>query len=250
MRRSFYRGVLAALLLSVASFAAEAQQATMPLPNGLYLGAEAGLIIPQSISIHGSGISGGSLIGAKGDLNLETGPAAGIIFVGHVNPAFAVEANLEYASMDLNSITGTFTTSGPPPAAFSGTIGLKGDFRTWNMLVNAIWTPFGAGSWNGFSPYIGAGVGVSLLHESLTSITALGTTVAGSANDNQTNFAANGILGFDFMVMPQLSVGARYRLLFINTASGSAGNGSPSQLFGQMGNFWGHVLTANATWHF
>ena len=78
-----------------------------------------------------------------------------------------------------------------------------------------------------------------MLNESLTSITFNGTTVTGNSTNTQTNFAANGILGVDYMVMPQLSVGARYRLLFINTASGSAsGSSSAGGLFGQESNLW------------
>jgi hypothetical protein len=42
--------------------------------------------------------------------------------------------------------------------------------------------------------------------------------------------------------MPQLTVGARYRLLFVNTSSNDSGVSA--------GDFIGHVITANATWHF
>lgn len=98
MRRLFHCAALAAVLLAAAPFAAKAQQGTMPLPNALYLGAEAGVIIPQSMSVHGSGVSGGTLVSARGDLNFDAGPAAGITFGGHVNPYVAIEANFEYAS--------------------------------------------------------------------------------------------------------------------------------------------------------
>jgi hypothetical protein len=45
--------------------------------------------------------------------------------------------------------------------------------------------------------------------------------------------------------MPQLTVGARYRFLYVNMAT-SSNNGA----FGSQGDLIGHVITANATWHF
>jgi hypothetical protein len=71
---------------------------------------------------------------------------------------------------------------------------------------------------------------------------ALGAARAGTADE--TDFAANGILGADFPIpmVPQLTAGVRYRLLFVNT--GSSGGGFSND------DFIGHVFTANATYHF
>lgn len=242
MRRLFHCAAVAALLLGVAPFAAEAQ--TVALPHGLYAGVDAGVIVPESIGVHGSATSGGTTATFNGNLNFETGAATGLTLGLHVNPFLAVEGNFEYAGFDTRSLSGTLTQTGASSASVS--LGLQGHVDTYNGLFNAIWTPLGEGKWYGFSPYIGAGVGFSHLSESLTGVTFAGTTFTGSASQDNTDFAANGIVGFDYAVMPQLTVGARYRLLYINTASGS----SSGSLFGSMDDFIGHVITANATWHF
>jgi len=67
-----------------------------------------------------------------------------------------------------------------------------------------------------------------------------------SSNGSETDFAANGILGFDVGVMPSLTIGARYRFLFVDVGSAIAGGGVAAS----NGDFFGHVITANATWHF
>jgi len=58
MRRLFQCAAVAALLVGVAPFAAEAQ--TMALPHGLYVGVDAGVVVPESISLKGSETSGGT----------------------------------------------------------------------------------------------------------------------------------------------------------------------------------------------
>jgi len=232
MRRLYQCAVIAALLLGVAPFTAEAQ--TMALPNGLYLGVDVGAIVPQSISVH----STSSGVSFNGDLDFDTGVATGITLGHHVTPVVAVEGNFEYAGFDLHSLSGTVSVSGVGSA--SGSVGLQGHLDTFNGLFNAIWSPLGVGNWHGLSPYLGAGVGFSHISQEVTGVA--GTSLASSFSDDDTDFAANGIVGVDFAVMPQLTVGARYRLLFVNTSSNDSGVSS--------GDFIGHVITANATWHF
>jgi len=236
MRRLFQCAAVAALLVGVAPFAAEAQ--TMALPHGLYVGVDAGVIVPESISLKGSETSGGTTVTFNGDLNFETGAATGLTLGYHVNPFVAVEGNFEYAGFDLHSLSGTVSVSGVGSA--SGSVGLQGHLDTFNGLFNAIWSPFGAANWHGLSPYLGAGVGFSHISQEVTGVG--GTSLASSFSEDDTDFAANGIVGVDFAVMPQLTVGARYRLLFVNTSSNDSGVSS--------GDFIGHVITANATWHF
>src|SRR6185437_14478759 len=102
MRRLFQCAAVAALLVGVAPFAAEAQ--TMALPHGLYVGVDAGVIVPESISLKGSETSGGTTVTFNGDLNFETGAATGLTLGYHVNPFVAVEGNFEYAGFDLHSL--------------------------------------------------------------------------------------------------------------------------------------------------
>jgi OmpA-OmpF porin, OOP family len=235
MRRLFQCAVVAALLLGVAPVAAQAQ--TFALPHGLYVGVDAGIIVPNSIDIHGSQNVGGTTVSFSGDLNFETGAATGIVLGYHVNPFLAVEGNFEYAGFDLHSLSGTVSVSGM--GSTSGSVGLQGHLDTYNGLFNAIWSPLGVANWHGLSPYLGAGLGFSHISQEVTGV---GGASFGSFSNDETDFAANGIVGVDFAVMPQLTIGARYRLLYVNTSSNDNGVST--------GDFIGHVITANATWHF
>ncbi|HEX3974136.1 MAG TPA: outer membrane beta-barrel protein [Stellaceae bacterium] len=235
MRRFFQSAAVAALLLGVAPFAAEAQ--TVALPHGLYAGVDAGVIVPQSISIHGSQTVGGTTATFNGDLNFETGAATGLILGWHMTPFIALEGNFEYAGFDTHSLNGTVSVSGV--GSTSGSISVQGHLDMYNGLMNAIWSPLGAANWHGISPYIGAGVGFSHIDQTESGI---GGASFGSVSQDETDFAANGIVGFDVAVMPQLTLGARYRLLYVNTASDDSGVSN--------GDLIGHVITANATWHF
>ena len=245
MRRFFQSAAVAALLLAVAPVAAEAQM--VALPHGLYAGVDAGVIVPQAIDLHSSASSGGASASFNGQLNLETGAATGLILGLHLNPFVALEGNFEYAGFDIRSVTGTLTASVPGVGSASApfNVGVQGQFNMYNGLVNAIWTPLGDHTWYGFSPYVGAGVGFSYWDESIDSLSSGGVSAPVHSGSHDTDFAANAIVGFDYKVMPQLSIGARYRFLYVNMAT-SSNNGA----FGSTGDLFGHVITANATWHF
>jgi hypothetical protein len=244
MLRLVRYAVSVALVLGLASLAAQAQ--TVAFPGGLYAGIDAGAIIPQSISLHASGSAGGATTVVNGDLNLDAGPATGI-FVGYrFSPWAAVEGNFEYAGMELHSITGSGTVTGSLTGSGSFTLGLKGHIDTYNGLFNVLFYPYANQGWYGITPYVGAGVGFSNIHGTLDSISLGGTTAIANSSGSETDFAANGILGFDVGVMPHLTIGARYRFLYVNVGSALSGGG----ITASNGDFYGHVLTANGTWHF
>lgn len=234
----------AAFLVSAAFATADAQ--TVALPGGLYAGIDAGIMIPQSISWHASGTSAGITFSGSGDLNLNPGAAAGIIVGYRFSPWVALEGNFEYAGLELDSITGSGTVSGAVAASGSFKLGLKGHIDTYNGLFNALFYPYANQGFYGIAPYVGAGVGFSNIHGTLDSVSAGGATAIVNASGSETDFAANGILGFDVGVMPNLTVGARYRFLYVNVGSAFAGDG----LAASSGDFFGHVISANATWHF
>jgi len=245
MNRLYQCAAIAALLAGVAPLAAQAQQ-TVPLGNsGLYVGVDVGAIVPQSVHLSVNGSAFGETVAASGNLHFDTGVASGVVVGYHVMPTLAVEGNFEYAGFDIHSVSGTIALTGPVAGTVSGTIGLQGRVNSYNGLVNAIWTPLGPDARYGIAPYIGAGIGFSHVNETLTAATIAGTTITGNVGDDQTDFAANAIVGADFPLpmMPQLTLGVRYRLLFVNSSSSSTGPLS-------VGNFFGHVFTANATWHF
>jgi opacity protein-like surface antigen len=247
MRRLFQCAAVAALLLGLAPVAAQAQM--MALPHGLYAGVDAGVIVPQNIDLHSSASGTGFTTSFNGHLDLETGAATGLIVGWHLNPMIALEGNFEYAGFDIHGVSGTLTSTLTGPPSVSGStpfsFGVQGQFNMYNSLVNAIWTPLGDRKWYGFSPYVGAGIGFSYWDESIDSISSGGVTVNQHGGNHDLDFATNGIVGFDYSVMPQLTVGARYRFLYVNMAT-SSNNGA----FGSQGDLLGHVFTANATWHF
>src|SRR5579875_441094 len=245
MSRVFGFGAVVAALLVLSPIAARAQQ-MMTLPHGLYAGIDAGVIIPESLGVHGSASGGGETVTANGNLNFDNGAATGLMLGLHLNPWLALEGNFEYAGFDMRSITGSGTATGAIAASGPFDFGVNGHMDTFNFLTNAIFTPLGQRTWGGFSPYIGGGIGFSTISASLDSITSGGTTVTVNGSDNETDFAANGIVGVDYRLSPQLTIGGRYRLLYVNTAS----SGNSGGIFASNDDFIGHVLTANATWHF
>lgn len=246
MPRSLKLSTAAATMLVLGAAITSAHAQAVALPSGLYAGVDAGAIIPQSISWHASGTSNGVTVVGSGDLNFDPGAAAGI-FVGYrFSPWWAIEGNFEYAGLELHSLTGSGTVSGSVSAGGSFTLGLKGHIDTYSNLFNVLFYPYANQGFYGITPYIGGGVGFSNIQTTLDSISAGGVTANVNASDSETDFAANGIIGFDVGVMPNLTIGARYRLLYVNVGSAISGGG----IVASNGDFIGHVLTANATWHF
>lgn len=230
----------------VAGAAAGAQAQTVVLPHGLYASVDAGVIVPQSISLHSTASGFGVTSNFNGNLNLDAGPATGFILGWNVLPYLAVEGNFEYANVGIRSISGTSTSSGLFSGSTAFNVGLKGNIDAFNGLFNALWRPLGEGNWYGIKPYIGGGVGFSNITETITGASGGAVIVSGGGSTSQTDFAANGIVGFDVDVMPSLSLGARYRFLYVNMSTSTTAPGVTSST----GDFFGHVITANATWHF
>src|ERR1700692_4651248 len=105
---------LAALIIALAS-----SQASANFGN-FYVGASAGLVIPEStkISITGSVVTG------SGEINYKNA-AAFTGFVGYNIPAnLAGEAELGYSSVDYDNISGTLTAGSLAP--ISGKINVSG----------------------------------------------------------------------------------------------------------------------------
>ena len=240
MSRYFKAAALSVCLLALGATASLAQVVS---PLGFYAGIDAGVIIPQSVSLHLGGAVGGTALNFSGDLNLDTGPATGIIVGYRVSPWWGVEGNFEYAGLGFDSIKGAGTFGGTP---FSTNIGLRGHINTFNGLANVLFYPTANQGWYGMTFYVGGGVGFSNVNSSIDSFTVQGTTFTGTSSHSETDLAVNGIVGFDVPVMPQLTIGARYRFLYVNIEDAVSGSG----LTGSNGGFMGHVITANATWHF
>jgi opacity protein-like surface antigen len=203
------------------------QPATMNYGRA-YVGASAGFVIPSDL--HAS--FGGGLAGS-GDFSFNSG-AAGTGFIGyHFNDMLAGEAELSVASADADKFSGTINGD-------SIVAPIDGSLTTVLLFGNVIYKPLGVRA--AFSPYIGGGIGFASIDDSINTVGGANVASTGS----ETDFAANFLVGMDFAVVDRWSVGARYRFVWINTASSATSGGSNSSI----GDLTEHVITATATFHF
>ena len=206
---------------------AHAQIATMYSGQG-YFGVSAGAIIPQDLHTTVTGADSASL-----DLSFKTG-AAFTGFVGyHVNPQLAVEAELGYATADSDAISGTI--NGVP-----GSVTVGGHINSVLGFGNVLWKPLG---YRGLSPYLGGGIGFANIDSSVDSIA--GTSVVG-ASSNETDFAAQLIAGIDFPVSDRISIGGRYRFVWVNSGA-TATDGIDTV---KQDDFTAHMIMVTGTFRF
>ena len=218
-------GFASLALALIAALPAQAQTATQNVGN-VYFGVSAGVVIPDSLDVTAANISG--------HYDFKAGPA-GTLFGGyHFNDYLAGEVQLGYTSLALDDLS----IGGSTAAAK-----VDGSLDSFFVFTNAILTPMGRGR---FSPYIGAGVGAAGSRLKINSLSFGSNTVEVGASGSETDFAANGLAGFDFALTNNLSLGARYQFLWIKT-SGSANAGGTN---GTTGDVTGHMLTATLGYHF
>jgi opacity protein-like surface antigen len=217
---------LAVLLLAQEAHAQIAPPATMNFGRA-YAGASAGIVIPNDLhTTFGGGIAG------SGDFSFKAG-AAGTGFVGyHFNDFLAGEGELGVASSDTDKFSGTLNG-----IAISAPI--DGSLTTVLGFGNVVATPLGHAN---FTPYIGGGIGFASVDNTINSIGGVGVASTG----RETDFAANLMLGFDFAVVDRWRVGARYRFVWINTASSATSGGINASI----DDLTEHIITATATFHF
>ena len=196
-----------------------------------YVGASAGLVIPNDVHETFSGTAPGAINGS-GDFSMKTGAAVTGLIGYHLNDYIAGEAELGYAAFDYDSFSGTF--NGVPSS-----VSIDGRVDTVLGFVNAIVTPIGRSR---FTPYFGGGVGFASFDDKVDSIGGFAVNSSSSGTD----FAANFIAGFDVAVADRWSVGGRYRFVWLDSGA-TASNGVTTI---KRDNATFHVLTANASFHF
>jgi len=232
---------LSTLVAALATSPANAQTANV---GDFYLGLNAGVLIPDDMSFNvpGTNIGGGETITASGHFTFDTGAAAGLLVGCHVTEWLAVEGDFQYGVVDFKSLTGSGTATGPIAASGSFNVSVDGYADTYTFLANAIIAPLKLNPWHGFSPYIGGGVGFTTWDGDIDSISANGATAAVNSSHIETDLAADAVAGIDFALIPQLSIGARYQFLYVDLGDIIRGASN--------GNFTGHMITLNATYHF
>jgi len=235
MTRKFACCVGAIIALSILGTSREAPaQPVLYGPANIgdfYVSVSGGVIIPEKLHATFSGAVVGS-----GDLSFKTGAVGTGLFGYHLNNYLAVEGQGGYAAFDEDTFAGTLSGSS---ASFSGSLTVSGHRDAVIGLGNLIVTPFGR---SGFSPYIGGGAGYASIYEKVNSI---GGAAVNTSNTDR-GVAADGILGFDFAVASQWSIGARYQFVWVNIASTSTSGGVTTK----QDNFKAHVITATAAFHF
>ncbi len=105
-------------------------------------------------------------------------------------------------------LQGTGTVSGSLTGSGAFNIGVNGSIGTYNGLVNAIVRPWGRAGFGGFSPYFGGGLGFSNWDSHINGISPNGSSATVNSNGDETDLAADCILGFDYAINSQMSIGA------------------------------------------
>ena len=236
---------LVALAVLAAPCCAEAQQAapstTMQVGDG-YFGVEGGVILPQSVSTHISGAIGGVGSTFSGNVSFSPGQSFGVV-AGYSHGGYlAIEGEFLYSGFNFNQANGTVTGF----AATRGSFSASGSIDTEALLVNVILSPFGRSGIAGFKPYVGGGIGGTVVNGTLGSLTVDGTTAAVGGGHSENDFTADAILGFDYPVTETFSVGGRYRFLWVDVSDIVAGGG----FVGSNGSLMAHELMLDGTWRF
>jgi opacity protein-like surface antigen len=225
------------LLFPLSAQAASSKAAPLTFDSGSsYFSIGGGLVSIQNESASFSGdVAGSAQMHFKdgADINGKLGY--------HFNEFLAGEAEIGYLRADFDHISGTLTTGGD---TFSGNIGVDGTASAFTGLLNGIVTPFQN---LGFSPYFGGGIGFARTHAKINTLTfSDGSTTAVNSNDSSTNFAADGLAGFDVPISNAFSLGGRYQYLWINDSNTTTDSGVTTT----SGNSRANIITAQATFKF
>ena len=202
-----------------------------------YILVSAGALVPNNVSLTLGGSYGGTAVSGSGHYTFNVGEAFTAILGYHYNDHLAGEFQLGYAGFDYNTLNGSYNISGI--ASGSGSIAIGGHVDTVVGLSNIIVTPLGR---NGFSPYVGGGLGVAVTNENISSIDGYG--VSGSATG--TNFAADIVGGFNYTVNSSIDVGLRYQYFWADTGHSNNVEGITSST----SSFSAHLITATSKFHF
>lgn len=206
-----------------------------------YAGLDGGVVLPQdtNVSATGAGFAGTGHFSYKDGYQI-----AG--FVGyHFTDFLSAEGQLAYDRSSFDKLSGTITAGA---LAGSGSVSANGHISAFTGFLNGIITPFHS---NRFVPYVGGGIGVAAGRTSLDSLSANGVTVNVGSTENRTDFAADGVVGFDvpfsmFSAGQDVSLGLRYQYLWVNSAETVTSNGVTAT----SGNISANIISARLSWKF
>ena len=199
-----FRGAILATAVLATPVAAMAQPIT-----GLYIGAGAGLHLPQDPKATSYGPGWGT---GRVELNEGLGFNSNLAVGYGIGNGFRFEIEGDFMRSDLRHIIGT-----PFPTASNGKV------RTWGVMANAIYDMDVGVPW--IYPYVGAGAGYQWTKLNSVNSVQPGGPFAASFSSQSGAFAAQAIVGASFPVpnVPGLSFTADYR--FMDILGGEKMNG-------------------------
>ena len=203
-----------------------AQQNTTISEDGKFYGRlDGGVIVANDTiySISGSltNLSVTATGTVSGEIKSKTGYAIGGALGYRLNDNFAVEAQISHLQFELDSasvdVAGTLTSGGSNLAVNVNTdIDLEGDVSTLTGMFNLFdRLPLA----NKLTPYVGAGLGFVNWEINLDSISQGGTTLTVNGQEDDTDLAANLIVGLEYPVTDQIWLGGRYTYIWTDTGT-------------------------------
>jgi opacity protein-like surface antigen len=238
MKRPIFGAVAAAVLYAGLGLASTAQ-AQMNTQRANYreffFGVGVGLVMPTDMHLSATGTVVGS-----GDASFDNGVVGTVGLGFNFNPWLALEVEGGYASVGMDKIDGTLSSGG---TTISGSMDVDGDVRTWLGMVNLFVRPMGMGR---ISPYVGGGAGVAHSKTEIRSVSSGGSIIAVNGSSEQTDFAAQGIAGLDVGVLPNFSIGARYRFFWVDSGRSETQAGTTTTT----DDATAHAFEARGTFHF
>lgn len=236
-----HTAMIAAILAATATHAsAQTMQGGTGRFGDAYFGLSAGALLPADTDQKIGGTLFGMPVSGSGKLRFKPGFIIDLRAGYHINPYLAVEGDLAYARYSYDKVAGQLN-AGP---LSNSEADFDGHVSNWLGFANAIVTPLGRSA---FTPYVGAGIGFSSYEATVDSIGLGGLgRIAVASKTTNTDFAANALVGFDYAVTDALSVGARYRFIWTDSATSATTGG----LTTEAGNARHHAVSAMATYRF
>jgi outer membrane protein OmpA-like peptidoglycan-associated protein len=214
--------------------------AAMAATEGFYVGVQGGANFTRDTSVTDDALAAGSRTFFTGaEAKYKTGWAAGAV-AGYAT-AIGIRAELEFAyrSNELESLTAVGGTASRS--------GVSGSLHSYSVLANVLYD-FDTGT--AFTPYIGAGAGVSLLKNKL-SYGAVTGSPSFTSSDDDTVFAYQGIVGVAYNVTSNLAITADYR--YFGTVGGKFDGtyGAPvSGTYTQQQDYGNHTVMVGLRYNF
>ena len=209
MKNRFLVGAGVALAITLGGAAgAQAQFLALPSGGAFYVGGEGGWTGLKDATIKPSGILAPALANTSRKMTFSSGPVVGMR-AGYEWGPWRLEEEFAYRFNNINSLGG---------------INLDGDRRSYSFMTNFI---AGTNQWFNLGwpvdPYIGFGIGASILRDGWSAGPFVGQVRVGNnvitgaqasgtwASSTTTQFAYQGIAGIRYNINPALAFDIDYR---------------------------------------